>query len=131
MTLAEATGINLERREVEMCGADGVPHRQADYLIVAASARDQGGFTRHQPSGEQTTIVDAAQRYAAESVPLLVIVGKEYGFGSPRDWAARHALLGVRALLPISFKKIHRSNVIGMRLCRCSSHRAKTLLRLA
>jgi aconitate hydratase A / 2-methylisocitrate dehydratase len=75
----------------------------------------EGGFTRHQPSGEQTTIYDAAQRYAAESVPLLVIAGKEYGSGSSRDWAAKGtALLGVRAVLAVSFERIHRSNLIGM-----------------
>jgi aconitate hydratase len=75
----------------------------------------EGGFTRHLPSGEQMTIFDAAQRYAAEDVPLLVIAGREYGSGSSRDWAAKGtALLGVRAVLAISFERIHRSNLIGM-----------------
>ena len=75
----------------------------------------EGGFTRHQPSGEQMTIYDAAQQYAAEGVPLLVIAGKEYGSGSSRDWAAKGtALLGVRAVLTVSFERIHRSNLIGM-----------------
>ena len=75
----------------------------------------EGGYTRHLPDGEQTTIYDAAQRYAAEGVPLLVIAGKEYGSGSSRDWAAKGtALLGVRAVLAASFERIHRSNLIGM-----------------
>ena len=75
----------------------------------------EGGFTRHLPSGEQMTIFDAAQRYAAEDVPLLVIAGREYGSGSSRDWAAKGtALLGVRAVLAVSFERIHRSNLIGM-----------------
>ena len=75
----------------------------------------EGGFTRHLPSGEQMTIFDAAQRYAAEDVPLLVIAGAEYGSGSSRDWAAKGtALLGVRAVLAVSFERIHRSNLIGM-----------------
>ena len=75
----------------------------------------EGGFTRHLPDGEQMTIYDAAQQYAAERVPLLVIAGKEYGSGSSRDWAAKGtALLGVRAVLAISFERIHRSNLIGM-----------------
>ena len=75
----------------------------------------EGGFTRLQPSGEQMTIFDAAQRYAADGVPLLVIAGKEYGSGSSRDWAAKGtALLGVRAVLAASFERIHRSNLIGM-----------------
>jgi aconitate hydratase len=75
----------------------------------------EGGLTRHLPGGEQMTIYDAAQRYAADGVPLLVIAGKEYGSGSSRDWAAKGtALLGVRAVLAVSFERIHRSNLIGM-----------------
>ena len=75
----------------------------------------EGGVTRHLPGGEQMTIFDAAQRYAAEGVPLLIIAGKEYGSGSSRDWAAKGtALLGVRAVLAASFERIHRSNLIGM-----------------
>jgi aconitate hydratase len=75
----------------------------------------EGGYTRHPPRGEPMTIYDAAQRYAAEGVPLLVIAGKEYGSGSSRDWAAKGtALLGVRAVLAASFERIHRSNLIGM-----------------
>ncbi|MEU6331803.1 aconitate hydratase [Streptomyces sp. NPDC047049] len=75
----------------------------------------EGGYTRHLPDGEQTTIYQAAMRYAAEDVPLLVIAGKEYGSGSSRDWAAKGtALLGVRAVLAESFERIHRSNLIGM-----------------
>jgi aconitate hydratase len=75
----------------------------------------EGDATRHLPGGEQMTIFDAAQRYAAEEVPLLVIAGKEYGSGSSRDWAAKGtALLGVRAVLAASYERIHRSNLVGM-----------------
>ena len=75
----------------------------------------EGGWTRHQPSGEQMTIYDAANRYRADDVPLLVIAGKEYGTGSSRDWAAKGTLLlGVRAVLAESYERIHRSNLIGM-----------------
>jgi len=75
----------------------------------------EGGYTRHLPGGEQMSIFDAAQLYAAEGVPLLVIAGQEYGSGSSRDWAAKGtALLGVRAVLAASFERIHRSNLIGM-----------------
>ncbi len=75
----------------------------------------EGGYTRYLPGGEQLTIYEAAQRYAAEGVPLLVIAGKEYGSGSSRDWAAKGtALLGVQAVLAASFERIHRSNLIGM-----------------
>ncbi len=75
----------------------------------------EGGFTLHLPDGEETTIYDAAQRYAAEGVPLVVLAGKEYGSGSSRDWAAKGAaLLGIRATLAESYERIHRSNLIGM-----------------
>ncbi|KAA3627860.1 MAG: aconitate hydratase AcnA [Proteobacteria bacterium] len=74
-----------------------------------------GGVTRHQPSGEQTSIYDAAMRYANEETPLVVIAGKEYGTGSSRDWAAKGIrLLGVRAVIAESFERIHRSNLVGM-----------------
>jgi aconitate hydratase len=75
----------------------------------------EGGFTRHLPDGEPMTIYDAAVRYAAEGVPLLVLAGREYGAGSSRDWAAKGPrLLGVRAVLAQSYERIHRSNLIGM-----------------
>jgi aconitate hydratase len=75
----------------------------------------EGGFTRHMPDGDETTIYEAAMRYADEGVPLVVLAGKEYGSGSSRDWAAKGtALLGVRAVLAESFERIHRSNLIGM-----------------
>ena len=75
----------------------------------------EGGFTRHFPDGEETTIYEAAMAYAEEGVPLVVLAGKEYGSGSSRDWAAKGtALLGVRAVLAESFERIHRSNLIGM-----------------
>jgi aconitate hydratase len=75
----------------------------------------EGGVTVHQPSGEQTSIFEAAERYRSEGVPLVVLAGKEYGSGSSRDWAAKGtALLGVRAVVAESFERIHRSNLIGM-----------------
>ncbi|GAA3737280.1 aconitate hydratase AcnA [Leifsonia bigeumensis] len=75
----------------------------------------EGGFTRHFPDGEQTTIFDASRRYLDDGVPLLVIAGAEYGSGSSRDWAAKGTLLlGVKAVLATSFERIHRSNLIGM-----------------
>jgi aconitate hydratase len=75
----------------------------------------EGGYTKHQPSGELLSIYDAAERYAAEGVPLVILAGKEYGSGSSRDWAAKGTqLLGVRAVLAESFERIHRSNLVGM-----------------
>ncbi|AKK27537.1 aconitate hydratase AcnA [Mycobacterium sp. EPa45] len=76
-----------------------------------------GGYTRDftQPDGPQAFIYDAAQNYAAQNIPLVVLGGKEYGSGSSRDWAAKGtSLLGVRAVITESFERIHRSNLIGM-----------------
>jgi aconitate hydratase len=75
----------------------------------------EGGYTIHHPSGERLAIYDAAQRYAAEGVPLVVFAGIEYGNGSSRDWAAKGTnLLGVKAVVAQSFERIHRSNLVGM-----------------
>jgi aconitate hydratase len=75
----------------------------------------EGGVTRHLPDGEDMSIYDAAQRYAEEGVPLVILAGKEYGSGSSRDWAAKGTmLLGVRAVIAESYERIHRSNLIGM-----------------
>ncbi|MCS6936197.1 MAG: aconitate hydratase AcnA [Candidatus Bipolaricaulota bacterium] len=75
----------------------------------------EGGVTVHFPSGERMSIYDAAMRYQAERVPLIVLAGKEYGTGSSRDWAAKGpALLGVKAVIAESFERIHRSNLVGM-----------------
>jgi aconitate hydratase len=76
-----------------------------------------GGYTRDftQDDGPQAFIYDAAQNYAAQDIPLVVLGGKEYGSGSSRDWAAKGTLLlGVRAVIAESFERIHRSNLIGM-----------------
>jgi aconitate hydratase len=75
----------------------------------------EGGVTRHLPDGGETSIYEAAMRYADEGVPLLVLAGGEYGSGSSRDWAAKGTrLLGVRAVIAESFERIHRSNLVGM-----------------
>ena len=74
-----------------------------------------GGYTKHQPSGEQMDIYTASMKYQAEGVPLIVVGGKEYGTGSSRDWAAKGTyLLGVKAVIVESFERIHRSNLVGM-----------------
>ncbi|HUX14571.1 MAG TPA: aconitate hydratase AcnA [Spirochaetia bacterium] len=75
----------------------------------------EGGLTRHLPDGEQMSIYDAAMRYQKDSVPLVVLAGKDYGMGSSRDWAAKGTiLLGVTAVIAESYERIHRSNLIGM-----------------
>ncbi len=75
----------------------------------------EGGFTRHLPGSESMSIFDAAMKYQADGVPLVVLAGKEYGTGSSRDWAAKGSrLLGVRAVIARSYERIHRSNLVGM-----------------
>ena len=75
----------------------------------------EGGVTVHYPSKQRMPIYDAAMKYKADGVPLVVFAGKEYGSGSSRDWAAKGSiLLGVRAVVAQSFERIHRSNLVGM-----------------
>ncbi len=75
----------------------------------------EGGWTRHLPSGEQLSIFDAAMRYQTEQTSLVILAGQEYGTGSSRDWAAKGTkLLGVRAVIAVSYERIHRSNLVGM-----------------
>jgi aconitate hydratase len=75
----------------------------------------EGGFTRHLPDGEETSIFEASMRYQADGVPLIVLAGDQYGTGSSRDWAAKGAaLLGIRAVIAKGYERIHRSNLIGM-----------------
>jgi aconitate hydratase len=75
----------------------------------------EGNWTRYHPSGEVTSIFEAAMRYRDAGTPLVVWAGKEYGTGSSRDWAAKGtALLGVHAVIAESYERIHRSNLIGM-----------------
>ncbi len=81
-------------------------------LLVPGS---EGTWTVHLPSGEETTIYEASERYLAEGTPLIVIAGKEYGSGSSRDWAAKGPnLLGVKAVIAESYERIHRSNLLMM-----------------
>ena len=80
---------------------------------------EEGGNTLYYPPGggapEKLAIYDAAMKYKADGVPLVVVAGKEYGTGSSRDWAAKGTkLLGVKAVIAESFERIHRSNLVGM-----------------
>ena len=85
--------------------------RLRNFLVPGA----EGGLTRHLPDGAVMPVYDAAMKYKAENVPLVVLAGAEYGSGSSRDWAAKGtSLLGVRAVIAASFERIHRSNLVGM-----------------
>lgn len=75
----------------------------------------EGGYTTYIPTGEETTIFEASEKYQKAGVPLVVVAGKEYGTGSSRDWAAKGTRLqGIKAVITESFERIHRSNLIGM-----------------
>ncbi len=75
----------------------------------------EGAYTVYHPTGEKMFTYDAAMKYQAENIPLVVIGGKEYGTGSSRDWAAKGTmLLGVKVVIAESYERIHRSNLVGM-----------------
>jgi aconitate hydratase len=112
----------VERRDFNSFGA-----RRANHEVLVRGAfsnirlRNQllpgvgGGYTVYHPTGEQTTIYEAAMRYQRDRTPLVVIAGAQYGTGSSRDQAAKGTLmLGVKAVLAEGYERIHRSNLIGM-----------------
>ncbi|MYI81777.1 MAG: aconitate hydratase AcnA [Chloroflexi bacterium] len=119
-------GAYLSEREVPRRDFNSYGSRRGNHEVMVRGAfanvrlrnalvEREGGWTRHLPDGEELPIYDAAERYRAEGVPLIVLAGREYGSGSSRDWAAKGpALLGVRAAIAESFERIHRSNLIGM-----------------
>ncbi len=75
----------------------------------------EGGVTKYLPTGEQMSVYDASMKYQEHGTPLVVLAGAEYGTGSSRDWAAKGTyLLGIRAVIAVSFERIHRSNLVGM-----------------
>ncbi len=75
----------------------------------------EGGVTKHYPDGNTMPIYNASATYQHDGVPLMIFAGQEYGTGSSRDWAAKGTrLLGVKAVVAVSFERIHRSNLVGM-----------------
>ena len=71
--------------------------------------------TIHVPSGSVLPVWEAAQRYREAGDSVVLVAGARYGTGSSRDWAAKGLrLLGIRAVLAVSFERIHCSNLIGM-----------------
>ncbi len=112
----------VERREFNSYGSRRGNHEvmvRGTFANVRLRNRlvpgSEGTWTVHLPSGDELTIFEAAERYRAEGVPLIVLAGKEYGSGSSRDWAAKGPkLLGVRAVIAESYERIHRSNLLMM-----------------
>ena len=75
----------------------------------------EGGVSTYFPTGEQMSVYEASMKYQADGTPLVVLAGVDYGMGSSRDWAAKGTyLLGVKAVIAVSYERIHRSNLIGM-----------------
>ncbi len=73
------------------------------------------GYTRYAADGAVLPLWQAADRYRADGSAVVIVAGERYGAGSSRDWAAKGLwLLGVRAVLALSFERIHRSNLLGM-----------------
>ncbi len=87
----------------------------ANVRIKNKLANKEGGFTQFLPTGEEMTVYDASLQYKQAGIPLVVLVGKEYGSGSSRDWAAKGTfLLGIKSVLAESYERIHRSNLVGL-----------------
>ncbi|XP_063704644.1 cytoplasmic aconitate hydratase-like [Culicoides brevitarsis] len=87
----------------------------ANIRLVNKLAKAAGPRTMHVPSGEEMDVFDCAERYRSEGTAVIAVVGKEYGSGSSRDWAAKGPyLLGIRAVIAESYERIHRSNLVGM-----------------
>ena len=108
-------GTRRGNHEVMMRGTFANIRIKNEMVKDEAGNAVEGGLTIMQPSGQRLSIYDAAMRYQAEKVPLVVFAGREYGTGSSRDWAAKGTkLLGVRAVIAQSFERIHRSNLVGM-----------------
>jgi len=87
----------------------------------------EGGYTIHHPTGEETTVFEASERYREDDTPLIVMAGEELGTGSSRDWAAKGTdLLGIRATIGQSYERIYRDNLLpGWASCPCSSKTAR------
>jgi aconitate hydratase len=110
--MMRGTFANIRLRNLLAPGTEG---GVTLYLGPAGAESRAEGAAGSDVKSAQMSIYDAAMRYAADDVPLVVIGGKEYGSGSSRDWAAKGTrLLGVRAVIAESFERIHRSNLIGM-----------------
>jgi len=120
-------GLYLQEKGVEPQNFNSYGSRRGNHEVMVRGtfanvriknlmvAPIEGGFTRHQPDGEEMSIYDAAMKYMAAGTPTIVFAGQEYGTGSSRDWAAKGTrLLGVKAVVAQSFERIHRSNLVGM-----------------
>ncbi len=75
----------------------------------------EGGWTTDFTDGQVKSIYEASLNYKDAGIPTVVLAGIDYGMGSSRDWAAKGTyLLGARAVIAVSYERIHRSNLVGM-----------------
>jgi aconitate hydratase len=126
---ADFSNLGMRRCNHEIMVRGTFAHVRIKNLMVPGS---EGTATVHQPSGERTTIFEAAMRYQKEGVPLMVFAGEEYGTGSSRDWAAKGTqLLGVKAVIARGFERIHRSNLVGMGVLPCQFKSSDSVVSLA
>ncbi|XP_055677417.1 cytoplasmic aconitate hydratase-like [Lutzomyia longipalpis] len=87
----------------------------ANIRLVNKLVPNPGPRTLHIPTNTELDVFDCAEQYGKEMTPLILLVGKDYGSGSSRDWAAKGPyLLGIRAVIAESYERIHRSNLVGM-----------------
>lgn len=120
-------GLYLNERGVDLLHLSTYGSRRGNHEVMvrggfsnirlrnALAKGKEGGYTSYFPDGTVMSIYDAAMKYAAEKVPLVVLAGKQYGAGSSRDWAAKAPkLLGIRAVIAETFERIHRSNLVAM-----------------
>jgi aconitate hydratase len=110
--MTRGTFANVRIKNLMLTGEEG-----GNTLFMGGTAccgpKTGDGGTPSLPN--KMSIYDAAMKYQAAGVPLVVIAGQEYGTGSSRDWAAKGTnLLGVKAVVAQSFERIHRSNLVGM-----------------
>jgi len=74
-----------------------------------------GPKTLYIPENKIMDIHEASDFYKKYNIPMIILAGKDYGSGSSRDWSAKGpCILGVKAILAISFDRIHRANLISM-----------------
>ncbi|MFT8593228.1 MAG: aconitate hydratase AcnA [Bifidobacterium sp.] len=108
-------GSRRGNHEIMVRGTFGNIRLRNQLLASVGEEVTPGGFTYDFLDSRPTTIFEASEHYRANSIPLVVLAGKEYGTGSSRDWAAKGtSMLGVKAVIAESFERIHRSNLIGM-----------------
>ncbi|CAF1209397.1 unnamed protein product, partial [Didymodactylos carnosus] len=90
-------------------------HSRLVNKLVRSKSNATSITTVYLPTGEELDLYDAAEKYRRNGECVIVLAGKDYGCGPPRDWVAKGPwMLGIRAILAESFEPIHRNNLIGM-----------------